>query len=208
MAAAAALGCGDADRRAEGTCAPFALGVEADAISSQDGSLRIVADLDCDGTADTVTVDYAVRGQHQVPVVAVGGQTLAGAVALSVDQPPQHAVLGDLDGDGIRDAVLTLVDESSVYSTVVLMTRMGPALAKKDPAIDWRGMQYLIDEMTPPECIRMALPKVERFDASAAIAWPTGASATATQPSCGQLRRTLAKMKGGVLTVVSMPGSG
>lgn len=207
VATVASHGCVEADRRAEGACEPFALGLAADTISYQGGSLRIVADLDCNGDVDTVTVGYAVRGQQQVPVVAVGGQTLPGAAALSVDEPPQHAVLGDLDGDGIRDAVLTLVDESSVFSTVVLMTRSGPALAKKDPAVDWRRMQYLIDEMTPLECIQLALPTVERFNASAAIAWPTGASAPATQASCGQLRRTLAEMKGGVLTLVSMPGS-
>jgi hypothetical protein len=77
--------------------------------------------------------------------------------------------VGDLDGDGIRDLVLTVVDESTVFTDVVLVTSGGPREPQRDASVDWRRLQFVLDEMTSKDCLRTVLPRIEATQSRGAV---------------------------------------
>jgi hypothetical protein len=188
---------GDVDAR----CAPYVVGSVDDSISRNAQGLLVSADLDCDGKRESIEIRNFADAGRVFPRIAVESATLAGTLAMETDQPPTNAVLGDLDGDGVRDAVFTLVNESTVFSRVVLFTSDGPRRPQPDDSLDWRRFQYIRDENTPEACLAMALPTIEPVEGGNAIRLPYGEYGDERESQCGEMHVAFLEVTNGVLTL-------
>lgn len=185
-------------RRQGGSCERYSIAPEG-GVTQDQGGFTITSDLDCDGRDETIAIRYSTQSGVTAPTIAVESPTMSGTHAMILDRPPQHAVIGDLDGDGLRDIVFSLVTESTVFTRVILFAKDGPYAAPQDRAIDWRVLQYIHDENTPQECISSALPSIERIGEQSVIRLPYGAYTRDVGSSCGQ-ETALLLMANGQLT--------
>jgi hypothetical protein len=61
----------------------------------------------------------------------------------------------------VRDVLLATVDESTILPGVVLVSRQGLRVPAEAAGLDWRALQFLLDQS--PEagrCVRVALPRL------------------------------------------------
>lgn len=182
--------------RDRASCPPYTATLTTDSVT-EDGH-RALLDLDCSGQRDTVEISDTVSGDTVFPRIAVRGRALHGGLRLIFDQLPRLIAVGDLDGDGIRDLVLTVVDESTVFTDVVLLTADGPKEPQRDPSIDWRGLQFVLDEMTPKDCLKSVLPRIDaRRPGTAVLLLPYG---YARNGSCKRVDVARLGFRKGVLT--------
>ncbi len=137
----------------------------------------VIVDLDCDGQAEHLVVTWGEFESVVEPVLRVQSTTLGGEVRVAVEGLPSIVAVGDLDGDSIGDVVLSVSDESAVFTTVVLATLSGPMNAVRDSGVDWTRLQFQLDERVSKKCRDGALPHVVRNDdGSWALLIPFGAS--------------------------------
>jgi len=183
------------------TCVAYATRAPEDSISSTAHGLSVVADLDCDGRRESIDIRNATGDDRTFPLLVVESATLAGTLAMMTDETPEIAVLGDLDGDGVRDAVFTVVDESTIFSRVILFTSGGPRRPKLDRSLDWRQFQYIRDEYTPQACIASAFPTIERVGGRNALRLPYGGYGGASEAPCGDMNIAFLEVTNGVLTL-------
>lgn len=133
------------------------------------GGLNASVDLDCDGSPETLSVYWTDQDGLTRPQVAIGGSALSGAVVLPIEGLPQFVTFGDLTGNGFRDLVLALVDESVVMVQVVLVSPQGLQLARLSENLSWRDLQYLWDpEAIQQGCEDVILPQVEIAESTSA----------------------------------------
>jgi len=119
-----------------------------------------VADLDCDGQPENIQVTWSEQNEQKLPQIVIAGAHRSLQTRLMLDGLPQLVAFGDLNGDGLRDALLAIVDESTIYPIVVLTKRDTLLVPVDAPTLDRRGLQYLWDEQGVLEqCIPQLLPR-------------------------------------------------
>lgn len=122
----------------------------------------VAVDLDCDGQQEQLTVTWGRQDSISIPILTIQSSTLGGEVGLPVEGLPTISAVGDLDGDSIADIVLSVSDESTVYTTVVVATPSGPLNAVRDTLVEWPALQFRLDDEAPSSCREKAKPRVER----------------------------------------------
>jgi hypothetical protein len=133
------------------------------AVEKRDTATTVVAvDLDCDGGEDTVRVVWMKTGVQR-PALVVAGAHLKDTLLLDVEGTlPDVLAFGDLQGDGTRDVLLALADESTVLPVVVLVSRDGLRAATPAPTLAGPSLQFRWDSSeAEPGCLERLLPRLE-----------------------------------------------
>lgn len=160
----------------------------------------VTVDLDCDGQPEHLVVTWGEVESVVEPVLRIQSTTLGGEVRVPVEGLPSIVAVGDLDGDSIGDLVLSVSDESTVFTTVVLATVSGPMNAIRDSEVDWTRLQFQLDEQASEKCREGALPHVARNEHGPWIlVIPFGASWDGGCEAPSMARLSIVK---GVLTTV------
>lgn len=147
-----------------GGCRPAesAPAIACPAVETRDTTTAVVAvDLDCDGGADTVRVVWVDAGDQRLALVVAGAQ-LRDTVLLDVEGTlPDVLAFGDVQGDGTRDVLLALADESTVLPLVVLVSKEGLREAALSPELSARDLQFRWDSSeAEPGCLERLLPRL------------------------------------------------
>jgi hypothetical protein len=103
------------------------------------GSTSGTVDLNCDGAADSISISRVESAGVLVSQVTVGAR--APYLFRALDGLPHLLEAVDIDGDGTRDLVLALIDESTVLP---LLLRVTDADTRPfgESKINWRQLQY------------------------------------------------------------------
>ena len=167
-----AIGCAPGKQAPEGSggttksgshvsgCRGAAAGVQpADYIDSD--RKTVVADLDCDGIPDTVRVEWVDQGRKRMVAFRARGPGIHAELIADGDALPDLVEVADLDGDGIRDVVFADVDESSVHSEALLVSK--DRMAFPVSVLDVRKLQVYSWDPTEgqSDCLPHLLPRVE-----------------------------------------------
>lgn len=123
-------------------CGGARAGPHPDDVILEDGHVGL-ADLDCDGSVDTVRVEWIYKQGIPYAQTSVVGRELSGRSSGQTDQLPQLVSFADLNADGLRDIVVMYLDDSAVIGEVELVRRDGLRFPVADPALDWEHMDYV-----------------------------------------------------------------
>ena len=158
------------------------------------------ADLNCDGTPDTITIVWAKEGGKSRPLITVAGSTARVSRVLEVDGLPEFAQFADVDGDGIRDILLATVDESTVFPAILLVKSEQLITPRDGAGVNWRELQYIWAEGEDPEaCMKQVLPKMVMDSVGPTVIVST--SSPRSPSSCSRAATKKLRVKEGVLTV-------
>ncbi len=145
----------------------------------------VIAHLDCDGRADTVSVIRAEAGSDAgLPEIVVhrgDGRFLK--LPLRVDGLPAIVDLADLNGGGTLDIVLAAADESVALSMAVVLAHRDTLVRAKER--DPTGVYYY-DPQDYPDCDLDSLtPRVKRLvTGKLAVSWIVVGRDRRSQPDC------------------------
>ena len=198
LALACTPGAGDAGSTsgtAAGDMASLCAGIRAGpsiADSTFDDGKAALADLDCDGSPERLVLAWASRSGVSYPMVSVSGSTISGELQLEQDGLPQFVEFGDITGDGVRDVLMATADESTVFPSLVLVSR-SRLVVPRNEGLDWRRLQFSWEG--PEEvsrCLSFVLPRLD-FTAGApglvAVASrESGAQSDCSDPALKRLR--------------------
>lgn len=104
------------------------------------GSRSGSVDMDCDGVVDSVSLARVDLDGVLVSQATIGGRTPYRFREL--DGLPTLSEAIDMDGDGMRDLLLVLVDESTVLPLLLRVTATD-ARPFDESGLDWRRLQYV-----------------------------------------------------------------
>lgn len=121
------------------------------------GATGMTVDFDCQGVPDSVTLDRVLIDGVSYARLSVSHRPAFVFRALDGLPVPVEAV--DLDGDGYRDLVLALVDESVVLPLVLRITA-NAIIPFNDAGLNWRELQYQWSESDDQDaCAVYVLPR-------------------------------------------------
>lgn len=112
----------------------------SEAVLFPPGSTSGAVDMDCDGVVDSVSLTRVDLDGVLVSQVTIGGR--APYRFLALDGLPTLSEAVDMDGDGMRDLLLVLVDESTVLPLLLRVTATA-ARPFDESKLDWRQLQYV-----------------------------------------------------------------
>lgn len=123
----------------------------------QAGSTTGAVDLECDGIVDSITVSRVNVVGVAVAQLRVGDR--APYLFRNLDGVPTLVEAVDIDGDGVRDLLLALIDESTVLPLLVRVTS-SEMRQFDEGALDWRQLQYVWAEGDDQDsCLAMVAPR-------------------------------------------------
>jgi len=191
------IGCTRRAADQQSVCQPFAI-----AASVQDSlggdSASALADLDCDGRRERVTVGWDTTSGVTRPRIDVAG-SLPAHLILEMDGLPDIAAFGDLDGDGLRDVLLVSTDESSILPVVLLTRGRQLVPAEADTTVNWRRLQITRDPALGADtCLSRYLPSF--VATSGRVSGLSVASMTADGPTCTAAELVYLVMRDGKLS--------
>jgi hypothetical protein len=135
---------------------------------SADGR-RAIADFDGDSSPDTLVVERVQSPGLLESRIAIRG-SLRAELTVGGDNFPEILGVGDLNHDGLQDALLADVDESSVWSGVLLVSRSALRFAPLESSTPAGTMSYLWDTTEDHHrCLASVLPRIERGDAGSPV---------------------------------------
>ena len=128
-----------------------------------------IADFDGSGHPDTLRVERVREGRVLATRISLHGSINAER-KVSGDSYPQVVDLVDLNGDGLLDVLLDDVDESSVWTGVLLVGRASLRFATLDPSTPPRTMSFIWPSSEAREaCMSAITPSVEHVPGAAPV---------------------------------------
>lgn len=112
----------------------------SEAVLFPPGSRAGAVDMDCDGVVDSISLARVDLDGVLLSQATIGRRTPYRFRAL--DGLPTLSEAVDLDGDGMRDLLLALVDESTVLPLLLRVTATD-ARPFDESKLDWRQLQYV-----------------------------------------------------------------